>query len=250
MSDISIKNLDFSYDGELVLKNVNLEFNTSDFLAIIGPNGGGKSTLLKLILGLLKPSAGELKVFGKKPSQSCKTIGYVPQSFALNQAFPLKVIDVVLMGLIEKKLFGFYSKEQQEIAMECLKMVAMDEFSQNLIANLSGGQRQRVYIARALASQAKILVLDEPTASVDTKTQAEIYALLKRINTKGCGIVLVSHDANIALGFANKVAYVSGSLHLHELSPDYDRREFITHLAEHHSHFCDVELALKSCSCH
>ncbi|CAD7288987.1 metal ABC transporter ATP-binding protein [Campylobacter suis] len=249
MSEIKIQNLSFGYDSQVVLKDINLSFSTSDFLAIIGPNGGGKSTLLKLMLGLLTPTSGSVEIFGKEPSQMSAQIGYVPQSFTLNPSFPLRVLDVVLMGLIEKKIFGFYTNKQKEQAINALKKVDMQNFKNAKITELSGGQRQRVYIARALVSQAKVLMLDEPTASIDTKTQAEIYTLLKRINDSGVAIVLVSHDANIALSFANKVAYVSTNLHLHELKADQNRQDFIYHLATNHNHFCDVELALKECGC-
>lgn len=249
MSDILLQNVSFSYDSDEVLTNVNVSFNISDFVAIIGPNGGGKSTLLKLMLGLIRPSKGDVKIFGKPAGQMSAHIGYVPQNFAPNPAFPLSVLDVVLMGLIEQKKFGFYTLAQRLQALDALEKVGMKERANAKISELSGGQRQRVYIARALVSEAKILMLDEPTASVDTKTQAEIYTLLKQINDGGIGIVLVSHDANIAISFATKVAYVSGSLHLHEILPNRDKQEFIWHLAKHHSHFCDVELALKECGC-
>lgn len=249
MSDIIIKNVSFGYDNDVVLNDVNLSFDTGDFLAIIGPNGGGKSTLLKLMLGLLRPNMGCIKIFDKDPREISSQIGYVPQSFMLNSSFPLRVLDIVLMGLIEQKTFGFYTKEQKQIALQSLEKVRMSDFKDAKISDLSGGQRQRVYIARALCSDAKILILDEPTASVDAKSQAEIYTLLRHINNDGCGIVLVSHDTNIVLSFANKVAYVNGSLHIHDISPNKNRREFIYHLANEHSHFCDVELALKECGC-
>lgn len=246
---IEIKDVSFSYDRQVILEKVNLRCNDSDFLVIIGPNGGGKSTLLKLMLGLLLPQSGSVKIFGKAPHEISKEIGYVPQSFLTNPSFPIRVIEVVLMGLIDKKLFGFYSKAEKALAMKALDMVGMSEFANSRIGELSGGQRQRVYIARALCAKSKILMLDEPTASIDTKTQAEIYALLKDINRAGCGIVLISHDTNIALSFATKVAYVSRNLHLHDITPDVNKQEFITHLARHHRHFCDVELALKECGC-
>ncbi|MCD8213949.1 MAG: ABC transporter ATP-binding protein [Campylobacter sp.] len=246
---IEINNLSFDYDGQTALENINLTYDNKDFLAIIGPNGGGKSTLLKLMLGLLTPQSGEIRLFGDSPKNVSKFIGYVPQNFLSNQSFPMRVVEVVLMGLLDKKIFGFYSKSERELAMNALDSVGMAKFSEQRIGELSGGQRQRVYIARALCANAKILMLDEPTASIDTKGQAEIYAILKRINADGIGVVLISHDLNIALNYASKVAYVSKNLYLHDISPQMIKRDFIEHLAHEHSHFCDVEVALGECAC-
>lgn len=246
---IKIRNLNFSYDRQTVLEDINLDYSSNEFLAIIGPNGGGKSTLLKLILGLLKPQSGEIKLFGKEPSEVSKFIGYVPQNFLSNQSFPMMVLEVVLMGLINKKTFGFYSRDEKQTALAALEKVGMREFANARIGELSGGQRQRVYIARALCANAKVLVLDEPTASIDTKGQAEIYEILKGINANGIGVVLVSHDLNIVLNYATKVAYVSKNLHLHKTHENIAKREFIEHLAKSHSHFCDVEIALGECEC-
>lgn len=246
---IKIRNLNFSYDKQVVLEGINLDYSSDEFLAIIGPNGGGKSTLLKLILGLLKPQSGEIKLFGKEPSEVSKFIGYVPQNFLSNQSFPMMVLEVVLMGLIDKKIFGFYSQAEKQMALGALEKVGMKEFASARIGELSGGQRQRVYIARALCANAKVLVLDEPTASIDTKGQAEIYEILKNINTSGVGVVLVSHDLNIVLNYATKIAYVSKNLHIHKTHEDTAKREFIEHLAKSHSHFCDVEIALGECEC-
>lgn len=246
---IKIRNLNFSYDKQVVLEDINLDYSSDEFLAIIGPNGGGKSTLLKLILGLLKPQSGEIKLFGKEPSEVSKFIGYVPQNFLSNQSFPMMVLEVVLMGLIDKKIFGFYSRDEKQMALAALDKVGMKEFASARIGELSGGQRQRVYIARALCANAKVLVLDEPTASIDTKGQAEIYEILKNINASGVGVVLVSHDLNIVLNYATKIAYVSKNLHIHKTHEDTAKREFIEHLAKSHSHFCDVEIALGECEC-
>ena len=168
MSDISVRNLSFGYDENLVFESINLEYDCKDFLAIIGPNGGGKSTLLKLMLGLNKPSGGTIEVFGQEPASVSKAVGYVPQNIPINQSFPMRVLEVVLMGRIDKKLFGFYGKDDKIEAEAALERVGMGEFTRQKIGELSGGQRQRVYIARALCAKAKILMLDEPTASIDT----------------------------------------------------------------------------------
>lgn len=247
MSDILVSNLSFGYDENLIFNGVSLKYNCTDFLAIIGPNGGGKSTLLKLLLGLYKPNSGKVEIFGQAPSDVAKLIGYVPQLIELNKSFPVRVLDVVLMGRIDKKIFGFYSKEDKIEALKALDRVDMSEFANRKISDLSGGQRQRVYIARALCANAKILMLDEPTASIDTKGQADIYKLLRRINEQGVGIVLISHDVNLTLSFATKAVYVNRDLFMHEISQDA-KRDFIEHLANKHNHFCDVEMAL-GCGC-
>ncbi|CZE46445.1 metal ABC transporter ATP-binding protein [Campylobacter geochelonis] len=249
MSEISVENLNFGYDENLVLKDINFEYKKSDFLSIIGPNGGGKSTLLKLLLGLLTPHSGSIKVYGKNPTEISSSLGYVPQHIPLNLSFPISVLEVVLMGQIGKKLFGFYDKADKEKAMNALELVGMQEFKNRRISALSGGQRQRIYIARALCSDAKILLLDEPTASIDVRGQAEIYELLKELNFKGTGVIMISHDTNIAINFATKIAYINKTLVMHDID-NRKKDDFLSHfLKEHNSHFCDVELVLKECSC-
>lgn len=248
MSDIEIKNLSFSYDKCEILKNINLNYDCSDFLCIFGPNGGGKSTLFKLILGLLKPQSGEIKVFGDRANQKSKKIAYVPQNIKIAQNFPISAQDVVLMGFLGRKIFGFYSQSEKKSAMKFLELVGMDKFAKHRICDLSGGQRQRVYIARALAANARILLLDEPTASIDTVGQIEIYTLLKELNKK-IGIIMISHDVNLALNYASKAAYITNkTLFMHDIS-NIQKDEFLSHIKNSHHHFCDIELALKECSC-
>lgn len=248
MADIEIKNLNFAYDKNLVLKNINFSYESKDFLAIIGPNGGGKSTFFKILLGILEVKNAEISILGKSPQEARKEVGYVPQNIEVNKNFPISVLEVVLMGRIEKKLFGFYSKEDKALAREKLKLVNMLDFQDRRIGDLSGGQRQRVYIARSLLSESKILLLDEATASIDPQGQSEIYALLKKINEAGTGIIMISHDINIALNYVSKVAYINRELFLHEL-PKERNQEFFQHLKSEHGHFCQVELALKACGC-
>ncbi|NLY03773.1 MAG: ABC transporter ATP-binding protein [Campylobacter sp.] len=245
---IEVRNLNFGYDENLVLEDINFSYKSKDFLAIIGPNGGGKSTLLKLMLGILEPKSGEISLLGKNPKEVSKQVGYVPQDIPVNKAFPISALEVVLMGMVDKKRFGFYTKKDKDEAMSALKTVGMMDFYDRRISNLSGGQRQRVYIARALCSSAKILFLDEPTASIDTRGQVEIYDLLKGINKQGVGVVVISHNINIAVHYATKVAYVSKNLIMHDI--DIDAKDsFLNHLEKNHHHFCDVELILKECSC-
>ncbi|GIT97671.1 metal ABC transporter ATP-binding protein [Sulfurovum sp. TSL1] len=238
MSVIDIKNVSFAYDRQMILENINLTVEERDFLAIIGPNGGGKSTLLKLILGLLKPQKGSISVLDKTPSKSLTQIGYVPQNTNVNTDFPIKVIEVVMMGHVGSKrpLFG-YGKDEVLCAMGVLAQVGMENFAQTKIGALSGGQRQRVMIARALCAHPKILILDEPTSSIDLTGQKEIYELIKQLN-QNITVIVVSHDISVILEYANKAAHVNKGLSYHDIS---DKTQmFHTHGDE--DHFCEVEL--------
>lgn len=240
---IEIENISYSYDQKSnVIENIDLKVLQDDFLAIIGPNGGGKSTLLKLILGLLKPRTGKVTLAVKKES-----IGYVPQNTNLNVNFPITALEVVLMGHIglEKPLFG-YSKEELTCAMSSLEKVGMEKFAEVKIGNLSGGQRQRVFIARALCANPKILLLDEPTASIDVKGQQAIYDLLKTLS-QHIAIIVVSHDISVLLHYAKNVAHINKSLVYHPL------KEFNNDI-HHEGHLCEVELLsalgeTHSCGC-
>lgn len=236
MSILEIKDLNFSYEKEVILKDISLGMKEGDFLAIIGPNGGGKSTLLKLILGILTPMSGDITLFNDSFRANLSRIGYVPQNTNINIDFPIKVIDVVLMGYTEskKKLFG-YSKAEIQKAMEVLEEVGISSLAQNKIGSLSGGQRQRVMIARAICNNPKLLILDEPTASIDSMGQKQIYELLKKLNTT-ISIIVVSHDISVILSYASSVAYINRSLVYHQLAQYKDR------VIKENEHFCEVEL--------
>lgn len=236
MSILEIKDLNFSYEKEVILKDISLGMKEGDFLAIIGPNGGGKSTLLKLILGILTPMSGDIKLFNDSFRANLSRIGYVPQNTNINIDFPIKVIDVVLMGYTEskRKLFG-YSKAEIQKAMEVLEQVGISSLAQNKIGSLSGGQRQRVMIARAICNNPKLLILDEPTASIDSMGQKQIYELLKKLNTT-ISIIVVSHDISVILSYASSVAYINRSLVYHKLAHYKDR------VIKENEHFCEVEL--------
>ena len=238
MTVIDIKNISFAYDKQTILENINLKVEWKDFLAIIGPNGGGKSTLLKLILGINKLKHGGISVLGKKPTQSLTQIGYVPQNTNINTDFPIKVIEVVMMGHIEGKqpLFG-YGKHEVLCAMSSLEQVGMADFAHTKIGSLSGGQRQRVMIARALCAHPKILILDEPTSSIDITGQREIYDLLKILN-EYITIIVVSHDISVILEYANKAAHINKNLSYHDIS---DKKSTF-HKHGNDEHFCEIEL--------
>jgi len=235
---VEINSVSFSYGRDSVLENVSLTVEERDFLAIIGPNGGGKSTLLKLVLGLLRPDTGTVQVYGEVPSKSLSSIGYVPQNTNVNTDFPIKVIEVVLMGHVggKKPLWG-YGKGELSCAMGALREVGMEGFAQRKIGDLSGGQRQRVMIARALCAHPKILLLDEPTASIDIQGQKEIYTLLKKLNST-MTIIVVSHDISVILEYATKAAHINRRLTYHDIGDK--SKLFHTHNQE--EHFCEVEM--------
>jgi zinc transport system ATP-binding protein len=204
MTIIEMKDLDFAYGGEAVLEDVNLTVRHKDFIAIIGPNGGGKTTLLKLALGLLTPVKGTVRVDGKSPQEASPCIGYVPQVVHTNRSFPITAIDVVAMGKRDpkKRLFRRSAANRRD-ALAALDRLEMAAHADKKIGMLSGGQRQRVFIARALVSQPKLLLLDEPTASIDTKGQADFYRLLRELN-QDMTVLVVSHDLLVISRYVKK----------------------------------------------
>ena len=203
------------FDGVPALEEVNLSINQHDFLGIIGPNGGGKTTLLKVILGLLKPSRGQVRVFGHTPERGREFVGYVPQYSLFDREFPVNVLNVVLMGrLRHAKRFKRYSEEDKEFAYEALETVEMLDFKDAQIGKLSGGQQQRVFIARALVAEPKLLLLDEPMASVDSPMQTELYELFEKLRQQ-MAIVLVSHDISAVSIYVDKIACLNRRLFYH-----------------------------------
>lgn len=240
MQILSIKNLNFAYKNETVLENINLNYDSKDFLGIIGPNGGGKSTLLKLILGLIKSKTVHL-------SLNKQALAYVPQSILANENFPICTLELVLMGLLDTKSFGFYSKEDKEKAMKALERVDLAKFADKKLSDLSGGQRQKAFIARALVNECQLLILDEPTASLDSKSAVGVFELLNSLHKEGVGIIVVCHDINLVLGYADKIAYLNKELILHD--NDKQKGELIKHLSTTHQHFCAVEMSLQECEC-
>lgn len=211
---IELENVSFSYNGEPVLKNVTLGINAREFLAVIGPNGGGKSTLVKLILGLLKPGSGRIRVFGQPPARVSHRFGYIPQDVSINKAFPISVIDVVLMGRLHSRGRSRISRSDRRDALQMLEMMGLGGFGNRRIDELSGGQRERAFIARALITDPDILILDEPTAGVDTGGRTELYALLKDLNATKT-IIVVSHDLMVMSSYVKSVACVSQQVHYH-----------------------------------
>ncbi len=192
---ISIKNLTAGYGNEVILNNVSLDLKDDDFLAIIGPNGGGKTTLFRSILGLIQPISGTVSIYGESPATGVRHVGYVPQQSMFDLRYPICVENVVMMGLrVHKGLRPFYSKDEKEMAEKAMEYTDISDLRDKRISDLSGGQLQRVLIARALASKPKILLLDEPTSSLDPAMRDCTYDVLKRINSDGVAIMIITHD--------------------------------------------------------
>lgn len=212
---IETRNLNFSYSPQPMLRDVNLNIQAGDFMAMIGPNGGGKTTLLKLMLGLLNPDSGSIRIFGKPPAEVSHRIGYVPQDVHINKNFPISASDAVLMGKLKPgRGWSRHSKEDRNAAIEALAQVEMAKYRNHRIGELSGGQKQRIFIARALVTDPDLLFLDEPTASIDTKGQNEFYTLLEELNKK-ITIIVVSHDLMAISRHVKSVACVNQRLHYH-----------------------------------
>ncbi len=231
---IEANNISFKYNKDYAIKDISLRVEEGDFFAITGPNGGGKSTLIKLLLGILEPCEGKIS-----KSLSNLEIGYVPQNTNINLDFPITVLDVVLMGNGKQhnrnRFFNIgRSKFEIECAKNSLSKVGMENFLYRKVSNLSGGQRQRVFIARAICSHPKLLILDEPTSNIDIKGQKEIYQLLKELN-KSLTILVVTHDLRVITNYANKVLYVNQEGFMHNLDKKFD-------IQPKNEHFCEVEL--------
>jgi len=213
---ISFDNVSFAYNHINVLEDICVDIEAEEFFGIIGPNAGGKSTLLKLMLGMLKPDKGNIRVLGQTPIQASQQIGYVPQYPSFPRNFPINVLDVVLLGCLGKgSRFGGFSRYDREIALESLRVVEISRLSDVPIAELSGGQVQRMLIARALAAQPEILVLDEPTANIDVQAEENIFSLLKQYN-EHMTIIVVSHDIAFISGYVNRVGCLNTCLVCHE----------------------------------
>lgn len=213
---IELENINKSFDEVKVLEDIDLKVKNGQFLAIIGPNGGGKTTLLKIILGLIKADSGEVKIKGLDINEGKKLIGYVPQISDFNKKFPIDVEDVILMGRItdQKGLFYNYSQKDKKIAEEIMEELDIKGIKNRQIGKLSGGQLQKVLIGRALTSEPEILLLDEPTASLDSEARSNIYEILKEINEE-ITIIVVTHDISALSSYFDSVACLNKNLHYH-----------------------------------
>lgn len=209
---VEVSHVDFAYDGPLVLEDITLTVEEGDFLGVVGPNGSGKTTLLKIILGLLHPLRGQVRVFGQAPEKARDLISYVPQHAELDASFPISVMDVVLIGRLGKApALGRYRKSDRQAAEEAMREAEIETLRNRRFGTLSGGQKQRVLMARALVGKPELLLLDEPTASIDGRVEQGIYELLEKLNER-VTIVLVSHDLGFISTYVNHVACVNRRL--------------------------------------
>lgn len=230
MKILELKDITAGYDDLTVLRHINFEINDNDFIGIIGPNGGGKTTLLKVILGLIKPFSGEISYHTSKQN----LFGYLPQNNRFDQRFPINVTEVVLSGLMSGKgLFRSYTREDREKAGKLLEKYGMGNYKKSPIGDLSGGQMQRVFLCRAIISSPRILILDEPTTYVDSHFEKEFYTILKELN-KSMAVVMVSHDLGTICSYVKTIACVNRGLHYHHSN----------HISEEQleSYNCPIEL--------
>lgn len=211
---ISFTQVCFSYGERPILEDATFEVNSGEHLCIVGPNGGGKTTLLKLILGLLKPQSGEISLFGESPVKSRRTIGYVPQHIHFDPLFPISVNEVVLMGCLGNHIGKNFTNEEKSKAEKVIDELGLNEQTHSPFYALSGGQRQRVLIARALIMNPKLLLLDEPTAHVDAQAEAQFREILDRLAEK-LTILTVSHDLSFVSAHVKRVLCVNRKVHIH-----------------------------------
>ena len=215
---ISLRNVSFSYGNTPVLEDVSFDVKRLESMCIVGPNGGGKTTLVKLILGLLQPNAGEIRVFGRPPRQARHNIGYMPQYVLYDPQFPVTVMDIVLMGRLGRRglrgFFGWYDRADRRAALEALEQVEMAGLCNAPFASLSGGLRQRALVARALCSRPELLLLDEPTSNVDTLVESHLWQLLRKMHQR-MTILMVTHDLGVVSNLVEKVICVNRKVVLH-----------------------------------
>ncbi|SDX89687.1 zinc transport system ATP-binding protein [Allochromatium warmingii] len=227
---IRVDAVSFSYGETLVLERINLSIVAGEFVGLVGPNAGGKSTLLKLILGLLEPQAGQIHVLGRPPRTAARAIGYVPQFPSFARDFPICVEEVVTMGRIgrgSRWALGWSSRADRAAARQALAEVEAADLARRPIGQLSGGQLQRVLLARALVAEPQILILDEPTANIDQRAESDIFDLLAELNQR-LTILLVSHDIAFISEYVSRVACLNRTLTCHNTSAVSD--DTIQHL--------------------
>ena len=218
MSDpvIDVSDVCFSYGTQEVLHNVSFHIEKHALVAVVGPNGGGKTTLLKLLLGELVPRFGLVRVLGQPPEVARKRVGYVPQSVPFDPRFPVCVREVVLMGRVARSRFGAYGRADRQAVREALERVDLAGFEKRSFAALSGGERQRVLIAQALAGGSELLLLDEPVANVDPEHTSHLYSVFKAL-TDEVTVMMVSHNLSVVTGNATHVLCINRSAGLHAI---------------------------------
>ena len=216
---VSVRDVCFAYGANEVLHNVSFDIPRKALVAVVGPNGGGKTTLLNLLLGVLQPRFGSISVLGKPAAVGRRRIGFVPQHIHFDPSFPISVIESVMLGRAAENLFGGFNKQDRRVAAEALETVGLSYKAKSLFAELSGGERQRVLIAQALCYETELLLLDEPTANVDAKTEAELYALFKELN-KTKTVMIVSHNLRVVISHATHILCVNRTVDLHDVKID------------------------------
>jgi len=257
-SALSVRNLWAGYDGKPVLEGINFQVDRGDMVGVIGPNGSGKSTLIKTILGLIKPMRGDVSVLGRQGNLERHLVGYTPQSELVDWDFPVTVADVAIMGRYSRRgLFRRTTKADQEAADTALEMVKMSGLRDRLIGELSGGQRRRVLLARAVAHNPELLLLDEPMAGLDAMAQHQLLDLLDELRGKGATVVLSTHDLSCVSSRCDKAACLNRKLIAYGKPADVLNEQvlgdtFGTHLLmvhldgqayayQHHTHADDSE---------
>ncbi|WP_106496765.1 metal ABC transporter ATP-binding protein [Lentibacillus sp. Marseille-P4043] len=225
-SVIIMKNIHYTYDKKEALDHINFELPQGAFMGLVGPNGGGKSTLIKLILGLIKPATGTISLFGKpiEKFHDWDRIGFVSQkSNSFNKGFPATVFEVVSMGLTAKiGYLKFFKKQHKEKIVQAINQVGMGDYVHQNIGDLSGGQQQRVFIARSLVNDPELLILDEPTVGVDAENVKRFYEILHQLNQEqGIALLLVTHDTGIMTEYATDIVCLNKTLHFHGNPKEY-----------------------------
>ena len=213
---VECEGLSFAYAKSPVLEDVSFVLRRGESLCVIGPNGGGKSTLVKLLLGLLEPTSGWIRVLGRSPRTASSAMGYVPQAMRYDPQVPISAIDIVLMGRLNHLKAGRYSKRCRGIALDALDEVGMSGYARRPFSDLSGGERQRVLVARALACEPELLLLDEPTANIDLTIEAQLIETLAGLRQR-MTILMVTHDLDLVSSLGDSVLCVNHRVHRHSL---------------------------------
>lgn len=239
---VEVENLNFSYNANLpALQSVNFQVKAGDVVCMVGPNGGGKSTLLKLLCGFLKPDSGSIKIFGKSPEEARQRVGYMPQMVKLDSAFPVSALEVVMQGGIRSSFGWLPNRACRDKALEIMKRLEVVDLQKKRCSELSGGQYQRVLLARSLMVEPELLLLDEPTAGADIRVQERFHELLHSLRDENLTMMVVSHHMQYVCGCYDYALCINNELKKHELTKDIppDWSELFGHSVGIINHACD-----------